>query len=57
VTVIAKAVGGAIPLVLQKIKLDPAMASGPVLTTVVDLASFLTTLALASAAMGWIQAG
>ena len=48
VIVIAKAVGGTIPLVLRSIGLDPAMASGPVVTTVVDLFSFFIVLLFAT---------
>lgn len=48
VLVAAKCTGGCVPLLLRKIGLDPAMASGPVVTTVVDLASFLVVLILAT---------
>jgi magnesium transporter len=45
---IAKTVGGTVPLVLRSIGLDPAMASGPVVTTVVDLFSFFIVLLFAT---------
>ncbi|MBB6431514.1 magnesium transporter [Algisphaera agarilytica] len=48
VLITAKITGGCVPLLLRKIGLDPAMASGPVVTTVVDLVSFLVVLALAT---------
>jgi magnesium transporter len=48
VILIAKTVGGTAPLVLRSIGLDPAMASGPVVTTVVDLFSFLIVLIFAT---------
>ncbi len=48
VILIAKAVGGTAPLALRKIGLDPAMASGPVVTTVVDLFSFFIVLLFAT---------
>jgi len=51
VMIVAKAVGGTVPLVLRAIGLDPAMASVPVVTTIVDLSSFLTVLVLATLAM------
>ncbi|MEM6855277.1 MAG: magnesium transporter, partial [Planctomycetota bacterium] len=51
---VAKATGGCMPLVLRKVGLDPAMASVPLVTTVVDLTSFLIVLVLASLAMGWL---
>lgn len=45
---IAKTVGGTAPLVIRSIGLDPAMASGPVVTTVVDLFSFFIVLLFAT---------
>ena len=48
VLLFAACLGGSIPVVLRKVGLDPAMASGPVVTTVVDLASFFTVLILAA---------
>jgi len=50
-TVVAVAMGGSIPLVLKGLDLDPALASGPVLTTVTDMCGFLLVLSLAAAAM------
>lgn len=52
VLVAAKVTGGCVPLILRKIGLDPAMASGPVVTTVVDLVSFLAVLILATLLLG-----
>lgn len=37
-------IGGSIPLILKRMKLDPAMASSPLLTTMTDMASFFLTL-------------
>ena len=48
VMVVAKGTGGCVPLVLRKLGLDPAMASVPVVTTVVDLVGFLVVLVLAT---------
>jgi magnesium transporter len=50
-TIVAVAMGGSIPLVLKGLNLDPALASGPVLTTVTDMCGFLLVLSLAAAAM------
>ncbi|MEZ6194162.1 MAG: magnesium transporter [Planctomycetota bacterium] len=50
-TLIAVAIGGTIPLVLKKLKLDPALASGPILTTVTDMCGFLILLSAASATL------
>ncbi len=47
-TVIAVSLGGTIPLVLKRLGRDPALASGPILTTVTDLCGFLLVLGLAS---------
>jgi magnesium transporter len=46
-SVVATALGGIIPLVLRSIRLDPAMASGPVVTTLVDMCGFFVLLNLA----------
>lgn len=34
--VLAKVVGGALPLIAKKVKLDPAIMAGPLITTIVD---------------------
>lgn len=48
-TVVAVCLGGALPLVLRRLKLDPALVSGPVLTTVTDMCGFFIVLSLATA--------
>lgn len=48
-TLVAVSLGGLIPLVLKRMKLDPALASGPILTTVTDMAGFFFVLSFASA--------
>lgn len=48
-TLIAVLIGGTIPLILRKLGLDPALASGPILTTAVDICGFFLVLSLASA--------
>ena len=50
-TVIAVSLGGLLPLILKRLKLDPALVSGPVLTTVTDMAGFFLLLSLASIAL------
>ncbi|MCB9845307.1 MAG: magnesium transporter [Phycisphaeraceae bacterium] len=47
-TLIAVCVGGLIPLLLKRFKADPALASGPILTTLTDLCGFVIVLSLAS---------
>jgi magnesium transporter len=48
-TVLAVALGGALPLLLRRSRFDPALASGPILTTVTDMCGFLILLSLATA--------
>jgi magnesium transporter len=50
-TVLAVAIGGTVPLLLKRFKLDPAVASGPLLTTITDMCGFLLVLSLASAVL------
>jgi magnesium transporter len=46
-TLVAACLGGIVPLLLKQWRLDPALASGPVLSAVTDLCGFLFALALA----------
>ncbi|MFT5375756.1 MAG: magnesium transporter [Candidatus Latescibacterota bacterium] len=48
-TLLAVLIGGLVPLVLRGFKMDPALASGPILTTVTDMFGFFLVLSLASA--------
>ena len=48
-TVLAVALGGAVPLILRRMKMDPALASGPILTTVTDICGFFLVLSFATA--------
>lgn len=48
-TILAVSIGGVIPLVLKRLGQDPAIASGPLLTTVTDMAGFFLVLSLAAA--------
>ncbi len=47
-TVIAVVIGGALPLLLKRLKIDPALAAGPVLTTITDTGGFFLVLSLAT---------
>lgn len=47
-TILAVVIGGLLPLGLKRFRLDPAIASGPVLTTITDMAGFATVLSLAT---------
>ncbi len=53
-TLIAVSIGGTIPLILKKMNIDPALASGPILTTITDMIGFFLTLSFASIAISQI---
>ncbi len=53
-TIIAVSIGGTVPLLLKRFKADPAVASGPVLTTVTDMCGFFLVLGLATVALPWL---
>jgi magnesium transporter len=48
-TLVAVGLGGMIPLLLRRRKMDPALASGPILTTVTDMCGFFLALSFATA--------
>ncbi len=50
-TLVAVSLGGTVPLLLKKFKIDPALASGPILTTVTDMVGFFLTLTFAALAL------
>lgn len=50
-TVIAVSIGGVVPLLLKRLGQDPAVASGPLLTTITDMAGFFLVLSLATLMM------
>lgn len=50
-TVVAVSIGGVIPLLLRRFGHDPALASGPVLTTITDLCGFFFALSFATLAL------
>jgi len=47
-TLVAVCLGGSLPLILRLVRLDPAMVSGPILTTVTDMCGFFFVLSLAT---------
>ncbi|NNK33873.1 MAG: magnesium transporter, partial [Xanthomonadales bacterium] len=47
-TVLAVSIGGTVPLLLKRFGVDPAVASGPLLTTITDMCGFFLVLSLAS---------
>lgn len=50
-TLVAVIIGGSVPLILKRLGVDPALASGPMLTTITDLCGFFFALSFASAAL------
>ena len=48
-TMLAVVIGGCVPLILKRFGVDPALASGPLLTTVTDMCGFFLVLTFASA--------
>lgn len=47
-TLIAVSIGGTVPLLLKRFDIDPAVASGPMLTTITDMCGFFLVLSLAT---------
>ena len=50
-TLLAVSLGGTVPLLLKGFNVDPALASGPILTTITDMVGFLLTLTFAALAL------
>lgn len=48
-TTLAVCLGGVVPLLLKRLGRDPALASGPILTTCTDMCGFFAVLGLATA--------
>ena len=44
---IAKLVGGVLPMIAKKLKLDPAIMAAPLITTIVDMCSILVFFQIA----------
>ncbi len=53
-TILAVSIGGVVPLLLKRLGQDPAAASGPLLTTITDMAGFFLVLSLASLMMPYL---
>lgn len=53
-TSVAVSIGGVVPLVLKRLGMDPALASGPILTTVTDLCGFFFVLSMAAAMLPYL---
>jgi len=50
--VFAKCIACMLPMLAQKLRLDPATAAGPVLTTIVDAVSLVLLFSLAANSLG-----
>ncbi len=46
--VLAKIVGGVLPIIAKKLKMDPAIMAGPLITTIVDAVALIIYFAMAS---------
>ena len=55
-TVLAVSIGGTVPLALKHFGVDPAVASGPILTTITDMVGFFLVLSFAAALMPMLVA-
>lgn len=53
-TLVAVLFGGSIPLVLRGLGQDPALASGPILTTITDMSGFFLVLTFAGMVLPWL---
>lgn len=54
-TVLAVPIEGTVPIVLKRFNVDPAVASGPLLTTITDMCGFFLVLNLASMVLPSLQ--
>jgi magnesium transporter len=56
-SLIAVSIGGCVPLLLKRCGVDPAVASGPILTTVTDMCGFFLVLSIATMMLPQLVAG
>ncbi len=54
-TIVAVSIGGVIPLLLRRFGRDPAVASGPLLTTITDMCGFFLVLSMASRLINYLR--
>jgi magnesium transporter len=54
-TVVAVSIGGTVPLLLKRLRFDPALASGPILTTITDMCGFFLVLSFATVMLARLQ--
>ena len=53
-TIVAVSIGGTVPLIVKQLNGDPAVVSGPILTTVTDMCGFFLVLGMATIAIPWL---
>lgn len=56
-TFVAVSIGGCVPLLLKRLGVDPAVASGPILTTVTDMCGFFLVLSIATLMLPQLVSG
>jgi len=56
-TVVAVSIGGTVPLLLRRFGVDPALASGPILTTITDMCGFFLLLSIAGLLLPQLATG
>jgi magnesium transporter len=56
-TLLAVSIGGTVPVVLKSLNVDPAIASGPILTTITDMCGFFLLLGTASLMLPLLTGG
>ena len=50
--IISKLIGGILPIIAKKLKIDPAIMAGPLITTIVDAMSLMIYFSIASKLLG-----
>lgn len=50
--VLSKVVGGGLPIIAKKLKLDPAIMAGPLITTIVDAVTLIIYFSAATRLLG-----
>ena len=50
--ILAKVIGGSLPILAKKMGLDPAIMAGPLITTIVDALALLAYFSMASWVLG-----
>ena len=53
IVIVGNLVGMILPFILAKVKIDPAVASGPLITTIADATGLLIYFSIASVIIGW----